>query len=454
MKVLEETKSLCPVCLDVIDAIVFQDSDKIHIGKKCVKHGEFKALHMWETPGHYKTFKKLFEKTRYNSYPETLEIFITDKCNQQCNYCFTDSRESDVKNPTKKEIIEKVKKFKGSRIYLIGGEPTVRDDLAEIITEIKKNGFETVLFTNGKKLTDEKYVNTLKESGLDLVIMQFDTFDPEQSKKIRGEDLVEEKLNAFKNLKKNNISIMIYTMIVKGLNEDQIGRFIDFVSENSEDVCILDFNSVWNIGRRPKDNLLTQAEIIRSIEKVTNLKDEDFIQSTVFAYHFFEIVRKLSNRIDNRVPECEVRCYVITDGKKTKALSRIMDMKNLNERLEKINNSLGNSRVFNLIKIILMTPYYHIIRCVVGDRHLRNIVVLSAIDLFKATILRRPMRLKFPGVYSILIGRFHESSNIDLGLVSTCTLHADLPSGKHASFCEREIYREKNLLHKLCERIK
>ncbi|MFH1403239.1 MAG: radical SAM protein [Candidatus Altiarchaeota archaeon] len=452
MKKLDDTKSYCPECLEIIDAIVVEESGRVFIAKKCDKHGDFKALHMWEKPKHYHALRNLFRESRHSSYPEALELFITYRCNQKCPYCFAESDENACQDElTYDGIIQMLDGFKGSRIYLIGGEPTVRDDLAEIIKEIKKRGFDAILFTNGKKLEDMHYVETLKKAGLDMVILQFDSFSRQQCIQIRGEDLLDVKNHAVENLKKQRIPIMPFVLVIKGLNDDQIGDFIKFSSSNYKDVCVLDFNSVWNIGRRPQDNTLTQAEIIEEIQKASDLTDDDFIESTVFAYNFFEIIRKISGRKGLRVPECEIRCYVLTNGREMKALGKTLDLHAINKRLDDINRNMGQSKTLNTIRLIANAPYMEFLRGIIKDMILRRVLLSSSIDVIRSVVRRRPMKLKFPGIFSILIGRFHELDNIDLGLVSTCTLHANLPSGKHASFCERELFRNAGKMERLCD---
>ena len=50
-----------------------------------------------------------------------------------------------------------------------GGEPTLRDDLLELIEYAEDLGMITGLLTNGVRLADEKFVARLKEAGLDYV---------------------------------------------------------------------------------------------------------------------------------------------------------------------------------------------------------------------------------------------------------------------------------------------
>ena len=51
--IIGRTKSVCPVCLRVVDAEKRTDKDGIYLDKRCSEHGAFSAL-IWEgTPVSY-----------------------------------------------------------------------------------------------------------------------------------------------------------------------------------------------------------------------------------------------------------------------------------------------------------------------------------------------------------------------------------------------------------------
>jgi organic radical activating enzyme len=58
-------------------------------------------------------------------------------------------------------------------INFTGGEPTLRDDLPDLIELAEKNGQVTGLFTDGLRLHEEDYLNKLLQTGLDYVVILF-----------------------------------------------------------------------------------------------------------------------------------------------------------------------------------------------------------------------------------------------------------------------------------------
>ena len=51
--ILKKTKSLCPVCLDIVDADVYEDQDKIMIRKECKIHGKFENTYWSNSEKYY-----------------------------------------------------------------------------------------------------------------------------------------------------------------------------------------------------------------------------------------------------------------------------------------------------------------------------------------------------------------------------------------------------------------
>ena len=105
---------------------------------------------------------------------------VTRRCNLSCPFCFANGGEgndrpfSDVVRDLNHLVV------KGQTlVQLSGGEPTVRDDLPDIVRAAKNAGCRYVqLNSNGVRLgEDPDYVKRLKDAGLSFVFMQFDGVD-------------------------------------------------------------------------------------------------------------------------------------------------------------------------------------------------------------------------------------------------------------------------------------
>jgi sulfatase maturation enzyme AslB (radical SAM superfamily) len=110
-------------------------------------------------------------KPENNTYP-ILSIQTTYKCNMQCANCYLgDMLNNDEYADVNIDMFENsIKKLpKRIDIRFIGAEPTMNDNLFEMIKIVKKFKHRPQILTNGLKLGQEDYVIKLKESGLNFL---------------------------------------------------------------------------------------------------------------------------------------------------------------------------------------------------------------------------------------------------------------------------------------------
>ncbi|MBI5562815.1 MAG: radical SAM protein [Deltaproteobacteria bacterium] len=96
--------------------------------------------------------------------PLYVGLFITERCNLKCIYCFPDSPNRVVKDLTKEQIFKIVDELHamGTRyITLLGGEPMIRKDFGEIVDYITGKGIMTETGTNG--YFTRNWIPTLKK---------------------------------------------------------------------------------------------------------------------------------------------------------------------------------------------------------------------------------------------------------------------------------------------------
>ena len=88
-------------------------------------------------------------------------IDLTHRCNMECTNCYIPNR--DIPDLDKEKLYDVLKKLPNrTYIRLIGAEPTMRDDLPEIIAKVKHLGHRPSVTTNGLKLAHLPYVKKLK----------------------------------------------------------------------------------------------------------------------------------------------------------------------------------------------------------------------------------------------------------------------------------------------------
>lgn len=274
----EKTKSLCPVCYQEIPAQVYEEDGKVYMSKLCQQHGDFKFLVERESW----IYKKLMNKDhlQQRNQFDNLMIAVTYSCNLDCPICYLPDRDKPA--PSLEYIKEVVSNFPGRKIRLSGGEPTLREDLPQIIRFISQEGKCPVIITNGLKLADRNYVKELKKAGLKHVHFSLNGFNDKVYKKINSRSLLKIKLKALNNLKKENMSVAISVMLVKGVNERELKKIYRFCLENSRFINFLRIRAAVPLGR---DGIIQEqiylSDIINMMSKIMGIPKEDLVEHSL-----------------------------------------------------------------------------------------------------------------------------------------------------------------------------
>lgn len=306
MKILDTTRSICPVCHRPLDAGYTERDGKVYFEKECPEHGSFSALVSNDVSDYEKwTANPVVnippEKTITDGDPDNCPLNcgicgnhlqtaccvlldITERCNQHCPYCFARADEKDLSGyePTLEELDRKLdlllqlgEEERPFNIQLSGGEPTVREDLPEIICLAKGKGFEYVqINTNGRRLAREDgYAELLKDAGASVIFMQFDGTTDEIYIQMRGEPLLEEKKQAIENCRKAGLPVTLVPTVARSVNLDNIGEMMRFLIGNVSVVKGIHFQPVSFFGRHPDpahENRVTMFDVLHELEKQTD----------------------------------------------------------------------------------------------------------------------------------------------------------------------------------------
>jgi len=299
--ILGTTESVCPVCLRRIRAARVAEDDKVYLVKTCPDHGRFKTL-IWRGQPSYQAWSVsklpslppvcatttergcpfdcgLCPEHRQHSCCVLLEV--TQRCNLHCPVCFASAGGTED-DPNLNEIEDWYRTLLANggpyNIQLSGGEPTLRDDLPEIITLGRTLGYEFFqLNTNGLRLArDPGYVKRLKQAGLSCVFLQFDGLEDSVHERLRGKALFAEKLAAIRHCAAERIGVVLVPTLVPGINTQEIGKIIQFAIEAMPGVRGVHFQPISYFGRYPHDprddERITIPEIINEIEGQTGGK--------------------------------------------------------------------------------------------------------------------------------------------------------------------------------------
>lgn len=306
-QIVQDTMSLCPDCLKPLKAILVQKGNETQIVRECAQHGVFSST-IWRGKPEFSTwfrpkipYRGGLRENGENGCPQdcglcenhkqrtcTALIEITSACNLNCPVCFADSGSGDDNEQSLAELENILKqimvKTGGCNLQISGGEPTMRDDLPEIVSLAVKCGFQFIqLNTNGIKLAkDSMCCKELAEAGLSSVFLQFDGLDDAIYKELRGRELLATKLRAIENISDANIGIVLVPTLKPDLNLDHVWDIVQFGLSRQPHVRGVHFQPMSYFGRFPKDfkpKHITLPEIMAGLEEQSQgiLKMEDFL---------------------------------------------------------------------------------------------------------------------------------------------------------------------------------
>jgi radical SAM protein with 4Fe4S-binding SPASM domain len=109
--------------------------------------------------------------THAYSAPLRMDLAVTFRCQNNCVHCYAGGphETSELSTEQWKRVIDRVHEVGVFIVTFTGGEPTLRDDLPELLSYAQNKGVVTGLVTNGRRLKDKGYAETLEKSGLDFV---------------------------------------------------------------------------------------------------------------------------------------------------------------------------------------------------------------------------------------------------------------------------------------------
>ncbi len=461
---IRETKSLCPDCLKVVPASIYEEEGKVYLKKGCPEHGEFTDLY-W---GSYEQYMRAL---RYDNSGMRLEnprtsreegcpydcglcpehsshtvlsiIDVTNRCNLRCPICFAHAGAAGyIYEPTKEQIIGMLKNLRANRpvppaaLQFSGGEPTVREDLPELVRAAKELGFHHVeVNSNGIKMAESvEYCRELKSAGVSTIYLQFDGVTPGPYIAARGFDLLPIKVRALENLKEAGFrSVVLVPVLVRGINDDQVGDLVQFAVKHQEIVRGVNFQPVsitGRINRAERERMrITIPELMRLMEEQTGgliRQDDWYPVPTVIPFSRFIGLLKDKRYLDFSChPHCGMATYLVAEGGKVAPITRYLNVDgflNAIERASKMAEEGHRTRA----------------KMSIGAAAVRHID-LGMLRKYLLPVMWRGNYESLSDLHHrmILVGAMHfmDPYNFDLERVNRCIIHYATPDGRIIPFC-------------------
>ncbi len=465
--ILKKTKSLCPVCNCVIDADIVEDEGKVWLERECTEHGAFRDIYwsdseMWRRFEQYEVIGKGIENPQVQASPETCpvncglcnnhksttllaNIDLTNRCNLNCDFCFANARACGfIYEPSFEQIVDMLKLLRGEKpvpapaVQFSGGEPTMRNDLSEIIRKAKELGFPQVqLATNGIKLARSvEYVRELKDAGLSTVYLHFDGVSEETNPQMK----IDEKV--LKNCAEVGLGLVLVPTVIKGRNDHEVGKIIQYAADHIDIVRGVNFQPIAFTGAASEEDVsrgrITIPELIDDIETQTAgvVKKSDFYPVPCVV-PFSDLVEAYTGKPQVRFTthqHCGAATYVFVTSDGIVPVNRMVDVDSFFQSVEAMAEKLKKGGSINKYKSLLE-----------GIKDLHTSVKKgeqgSTADFWKligkALVMQNFEALRDFHWNALFIGTMHfmDRYNYDIGRVQRCCIHYATPDGRLIPFC-------------------
>ena len=167
------------------------------------------------------------------SAPYRMDLAVTYRCNNDCAHCYNARPRSFAEMDTKqwKQVLDNVWELGIPHVVFTGGEPTLRNDLPELIAHAEENGQITGLNTNARRMSDPHFVESLIKAGLDHVQITIESSNPDvHDEMVRCNGAFPQTIAGLKNALASPLYVMTNTTMLQ-TNVKTIPSTLDFLAE-------------------------------------------------------------------------------------------------------------------------------------------------------------------------------------------------------------------------------
>ncbi len=213
-----------------------------------------------------------------------LRLSVTDRCDLRCVYCM--NAETQFLPRTEVLTIEELDRLcrafvrKGVRkIRLTGGEPLVRRNVMTLIAglgDLVADGSldELTVTTNGTHLA--RHAEALAAAGIRRINVSLDTLDPLRFRGITRWGRLDQVMAGIMAAKAAGLVVKINAVALKGVNEDEFDRLVDWCGRHAFDLCLIETMPLGEIDAERADQYLPLAEVRARLGRNWTLKATDY----------------------------------------------------------------------------------------------------------------------------------------------------------------------------------
>ncbi|MFZ0101425.1 MAG: GTP 3',8-cyclase MoaA [Pseudolabrys sp.] len=213
-----------------------------------------------------------------------LRVSVTDRCDFRCVYCMSEHMtflpKADLLSLEELDRLCSAFVARGvTKLRLTGGEPLVRRGIMTLVSSLSRHlesGAlkELTLTTNGSQL--EKYASELKAHGINRINISLDTLDPEKFRAITRWGDLAKVLAGIEAAQTAGLQIKINTVALKGVNEDEIARLLEWAHGRSMDLTVIEVMPLGDVDESRLDQYLPLSIVRAQLAGQYTLDEIDY----------------------------------------------------------------------------------------------------------------------------------------------------------------------------------
>ncbi|MCD6416274.1 MAG: radical SAM protein [Planctomycetes bacterium] len=257
--------------------------------------------------------------------PRMVFLDLTNHCNMNCPICIANvpGMGFDYHPPIQyfEHVLDHLARMAPQpTVHLFGGEPTVREDLFDIIEMAHEKGLRVRIVTNGLRLAEPEFCKRLCDAGVP-VLLGFDGRDPEIYNRMRKDPTAyEKKLKALENLRKfSRRKNTIMCCVARKINDRHMRDLVDFCHEGRDYISslhLIPLTETWPEGTFETDVCTTMEDVEQIIDEAFPEEKVEFVPAGTGHYleramTFFGSPRLTFGGVH---PNCESATFFLSDG--------------------------------------------------------------------------------------------------------------------------------------------
>jgi hypothetical protein len=475
---VRRTLSVCSECRSLVRAIVFERDKKIWLRKVCPDHGVQEEIYWGDADFYYRKSREAGEGrgienpyvdivnacpfncglcARHRSHTALLNLAITNRCHLGCWYCFFYAEAAGyIYEPTLTHIkfmlasARKQQPVPATALQITGGEPTMREDIVEVVRIAKELGYTHVqVNTTGINFIDNPgLARRLREAGVNTLYMSFDGVTPLTNPKNHWEVPY-----IFEVLRDVGLGVVLVPTVIRSVNLHEVGDIVRFGLRFNDIVRGVNFQPISLVGRVPKKEReklrVTIPDVIREIENQTDgqimMDDWYSVPFTIPISRFVEAVTGKHQFTMTNHFACGEATYVVQDRRSGKItpVTRFIKVEELMSYLEELTEYIRKGGSKKIAVLRLTARLNRFIDWKETPEQLRKRKRILRI-LFKVFARHDYGALGEFHFNSLFLGMMHfmDEYNYDVARIERCDIHYVTPDGRVVPFCTFNVFPE------------